>query len=407
MARTLNRLSALKVERAKTPGLWADGGGLYLRVAEGGSKQWIFRYATAGRQRDMGLGPAYTVTLAQAREMARDARLLRLEGVDPIESKRARMAALRAADARAMTFADCTRGYIKDNESDWTSARHRHEWLATLSRYAFPLLGSLPVEAIDTPLVLKVIKPLWERIPVTGTRVLGRIENVLGWATVHHYRHGDNPARWQGHLEHALPAVVKTGRHFAALPYVEAPAFMAKLRREDSPAARCLEFIVLTAARLGEALGATWDEVDLDGRIWTVPTTRMKAGKEHRVPLSTPSLAVLKAMREIRTSDYIFPGTRAGRPIGENTLWRGAKLAAGSNITVHGLRSTFRDWAAERSNFPREVAEMALAHAIPNAVEAAYRRGDLFEKRRRLMDAWAEFCAKAAVAAVPIRRVRS
>jgi integrase len=404
MARTLNRLSALKVERAKQPGLWADGGGLYLRVAEGGSKQWIFRYAANGRQRDMGIGPAHTVSLVQAREKARDARLLRLEGVDPIESKRARMAALRAADARAMTFADCTRGYIKDNESDWGSARHRHEWLATLSRYAFPLLGSLPVEAIDTPLVLKVIKPLWERIPVTGTRVLGRIESVLGWATVHHYRHGDNPARWQGHLEHALPAVVKTGRHLAALPYVEAPVFMARLRQDSGAPSACLRFLALTAARLGEALGATWDEVDLGGRVWTVPATRMKAGREHRVPLSPAATAVLESMRAIRDSDYIFPGTRQGRPIGENTIWRLCKEAAGSDITVHGLRSTFRDWAAERSNFPREVAEMALAHAIPNAVEAAYRRGDLFEKRRKLMDAWAEYCGKpsAVGTVVPI-----
>jgi len=375
--------------------MYADGGSLYLRVAPGGSKQWIFRYAApSGRVRDMSLGAVHTFSLAEARERAADARKLRADGIEPINHKRARLAALRAADAKAMTFEQCARGFIKDNEAEWTSPKHRQEWEITLRKYVFPLLGSLPVEAIDTPLVLKVIKPMWERIPTTASRVVGRIHAVIGWATVHHYRHGDNPARWQGHLEHALPALSKVAKvkHHAALPYAQVGAFVAKLRKDSSVGARCLEFITLTAARLGEAINAEWDEIDLANRVWVVPASRMKADREHRVPLSGAALAVLKAVQAIRQSDYVFPGTRQGRPVGENTPVRLAKQAAGSNITVHGLRSTFRDWASERTSFSREVAEMALAHAIPNAVEAAYRRGDLFEKRRKLMEAWAEFC---------------
>ena len=375
--------------------MYADGGSLYLRVAPGGSKQWIFRYtAPSGRVRDMSLGAVHTFSLAEARERAADARKLRADGIEPINHKRARLAALRAADAKAMTFEQCARGFIKDNEAEWTSPKHRQEWEITLRKYVFPLLGSLPVEAIDTPLVLKVIKPMWERIPTTASRVVGRIHAVIGWATVHHYRHGDNPARWQGHLEHALPALSKVAKvkHHAALPYAQVGAFVAKLRKDSSVGARCLEFITLTAARVGEAINAEWDEIDLANRVWVVPSSRMKADREHRVPLSDAALAVLKVMQAIRQSDYVFPGTRQGRPVGENTPVRLAKQAAGSNITVHGLRSTFRDWASERTSFSREVAEMALAHAIPNAVEAAYRRGDLFEKRRKLMEAWAEFC---------------
>jgi integrase len=395
VTRTLNRLSTLKVARAKRPGMYADGGSLYLRVADGGSKQWVFRYSANGRLRDMSIGPVHTLTLAEARERATAARKLRLDGIDPLTHKHARMAALRAADATAMTFKQCAEGFIKDNEREWTNATHRHQWQQSLRDYAYPILGSLPVAAIDTPLVLKVIKPLWERTPATASRVRGRIENVLGWATVHHYRSGSNPAVWKGLLEHALPASSKVARveHHEALPYENVSAFMAELRRQNSVTARCLEFITLTAARSGEALNAMWDEIN--DRVWVVPASRMKGGREHRVPLSGAALAVLENMRAIRGSDYIFPGRSRGRPIGQTVVQRLAKKASGADITVHGLRSTFRDWAAETTNHPNHVVEQALAHAIGDKVEAAYRRGDLFEKRRRLMNAWAQFCATA------------
>jgi integrase len=386
-----NRLNAMKVTKAKRPGMYADGGSLYLRIAPGGSKQWVFRYSIDGRLRDMGFGSIHTLSLAEAREKARDGRKLLLEGIDPIEAKNARTAALRAADAKAMTFRQCAEGFIRDNGREWTNAKHAFEWRSTLERYVYPVIGALPVQAIDTPLVLKVVKPLWDRVPTTAKRVLGRIENVLGWATVHHYRTGDNPARWTGHLEHALPTVTK-GEHHAALPYAEAGSFMAKVRADSSIGARCLEFIILTAARMGEATNATWNEIDLTARTWTIPAERMKAGKEHKVPLSNAAIAILEQMAAIRQSGYVFPGRLIGKPLTENSVWRLAKAAAGrDDLTVHGFRSTFRDWAAEQTAFPREVAEMALAHAIPSAVEAAYRRSDLFEKRRRLMDAWARF----------------
>jgi integrase len=396
MARPLNRLTNLKVRSAKKPGMYADGGSLYLRVAEGGSKQWIFRYVVNGRLRDMGIGPEHTLTLAEAREKARDARKLLLDDIDPIDSKRARKAALRAADARAMMFQQCAEGFIRDNAAEWKNVAHHRQWTSTLARYVYPVLGSLPVAAIDTPLVLKVVKPLWERVPETASRVRGRIEAILGWATVHHYRSGDNPARWQGLLEHALPSRAKIAKtkHHAALPYAEIGTFMAKLRQNSSAAGRCLEFIALTAARLREATNATWAEIDLKNQVWVVPGARMKGGREHRVPLSDATLAVLKAMREMRQNDWIFPGTLNGRPVGASTVLDLVRQVAGADFTIHGFRSTFRDWASECTSFPREVCEAALAHAIPNAVEAAYRRGDLFDKRRKLMDAWAAYCAK-------------
>jgi integrase len=252
----------------------------------------------------------------------------------------------------------------------------------------------MPVAAIDTPLVLRVLKPIWEKTPESASRIRGRIENVLGWATVHHYRSGDNPARWNGLLEHALPSVVK-GDHHAALPYAEVPAFLAKLRQQSGVTAKCLEYIVLTAVRLGEAQKATWSEIDLDNRVWVIPGARMKSGKEHRVPLSPAALGVLKDMHEVRYSDYVFPGSRQGHAMGKNQpgkLIR--KLMGNTKMTVHGFRSSFRDWAAERTSFPREIAEAALAHAVPSQVEAAYRRTDFFDRRRKLMDAWADFCAK-------------
>ena len=394
MARPLHRLTARKVETAKTPGMYCDGGSLYMRIAPGGSKQYVFRYIRNGRLHDMGIGPTHTLSLAEARGRATEARKLLLDGVDPLASKRAHFAALRAAEAKDVTFADCVKGFIKDNEASWSNAKHRREWETSLIKYAFPVLGSLPVAAIDTPLVLRVLKPIWGTIPESASRLRGRIENVLGWATVHHYRSGDNPARWTGLLEHALPAVQK-GEHHAAMPYAEVPAFMAKLRQQTSVPARCLELIILTGVRLDEAREATWDEVDLDNRIWTIPRERMKKGdREHKVPLSAAALAVLREMHAIRHSDYVFPGAYAGKPIGRNMPLRLLNSLTGNGATVHGFRSSFRDWAAERTSFAREVAEMALAHAILSAVEAAYRRGDLFEKRRRLMDAWAEFCGK-------------
>jgi integrase len=399
LARSLHRLSALKVARAKRPGMYADGGSLYLRVAPGGSKQWIFRYVANGRMRDMSLGAVHTFNLAEARERATEARKLRADGIDPLTHKHAQRAALRAANAKAMTFKQCTEGFIRDNEAKWTNAKHQHDWQASLARYAYPVLGELSVAAIDTPLVLKVIKPLWQRVPATASRVRGRIENVLGWATVHHYRTGDNPARWQGHLEHALPArsEVAAVEHHAALPYTDVPAFMAKLKRKTSVASAALQLVTLTATRRGEATDATWEEVDIDNRVWTIPGTRMKSGREHRVPLSPAAVAVLKGMSAIRVSDYVFPGRAEGRPVHGASVAGLAKRVAGVDITVHCLRSSFRDWCAERTSFPHEVAEMALAHAIPSAVEKAYRRGDLFEKRRRLMDAWASFCSEQRV----------
>ena len=295
-----------------------------------------------------------------------------------------------------MTFDGCAKAYIAAHEAAWRNPKHRQQWTNTLATYVSPVIGQLPVAAVDTGLVLKVVEPIWSKKPETASRVRGRIEVVLDWAKVRGYRDGENPARWRGHLDHLLPAKSKVRKveHHAALPYAQVGAFMVGLREQPGIGARALEFLILTATRTGETLGAIWNEVDIAARLWTIPAARMKAGKDHRVPLSDAALTVLKQMHAIRHSDYVFPGGRDRRPLSEMALLMLLRRMERGNVTAHGFRSTFRDWAAERTSSPREVAEAALAHAIPDAVEAAYRRGDLFDKRRKLMAAWAEYCAK-------------
>jgi integrase len=406
MARTVNRLSALKVSRLQKKGLHADGAGLYLRVATGGSKNWIFRYALHGSTHDMGLGSVNALSLADAREEAAGARKLLAQGIDPIKRRDAERASQRVASTRAMTFKQCGEAYIASHEAGWTSPKHRSQWRNTLEQHVYPTLGSLQVSEIDTALVMKVIEPLWRTTTETASRVRGRMESILDWAKVSGYRIGENPARWRGHLDHLLPArsKVREVEHLAAMPYADVAKFMQAVRQHKSPVARALEFIILTAARVSEVLGATRDEIDMTEKVWTIAGGRMKAGKEHRVPLTGRAMAILRQMHAVRRGAYVFPGAREGRPISGGGLLTLAKEISGADITAHGFRSSFRDWAAERTNYPNHVVEMALAHAIPGAVEAAYRRGDLFEKRRKLMDAWAEFCAKPSLSGtiVPI-----
>jgi integrase len=399
MARPLGKLTALQVQRAK-PGKYHDGGGLYLLVHPGGSRSWAFRYGPGGN-RYCGLGPTHTISLATARGRARECRELLIRGIDPLAAKREHKTAAKLADAKALTFAEAADRYFASHRAGWRSDKHAKEWRATLAIYADPYFGNLPIAAIDVSLVLKALEPIWTTKADTAGRVRQRIEAVLDWAKARGYRTGENPARWRGHLDHLLPAQKRVARvkHFHALPYAEIGAFMAKLRAAEGIAPRCAEFISLTAARLGEAINAEWSEIDLDHRVWTVPASRMKAGREHRVPLSDPAIAVLTQVAAIRRRDsnFVFPGNRRGRPVGETAVWLLVKEASGDEgATVHGLRSTFRDWAAERTNYAREVCEMALAHIVADDVERAYRRGDLFDKRQRLMEEWGRFCAAPA-----------
>jgi integrase len=410
MARTLHRLSAVAVAGAKTAGYFADGGNLYLRVAVGASngkkkppisKGWIFRFTVAGRTRDAGLGGYPTVSLARARDEADRCRRLVAAGIDPIEARNEEHQAALVASAKAMTFEQCAKAFIEGHKAGWRNEKHRQQWTNTLETYAYPVLGTLAVAAIDTGLVMKVLEPIWAIKPETAGRVRGRIERVLDWAKVRGYRDGDNPARLRGHLDTLLPKKSKVHKvkHHAALPYRDVGAFMAKLREETSISAHALAFLILTATRTSEVLEVPWDEFDLDERVWTIPPERMKADKEHRVPLAPRAVAILKEMKQIRLNEYVFPGAKPGRPLSNMALAMLLRRLGYGNITAHGFRSSFRDWAAERTSFPREVAEMALAHKIPDAVEAAYRRSDLFDKRRKLMEAWAAYCTSVGAPA--------
>jgi integrase len=394
LTRTIGRLTALKVEKAKQAGMYADGGGLYLRVTEDGNKSWVYRFMLNGRPRWMGLGPLALYGLQEARQKAVDARRLRHEGIDPIEARRAVRARERLDTAKAMTFSQCAEAYLTAHRAGWRNAKHAAQWEATLATYAEPIMGALPVQAIDTALVMKVLEPVWTEKPETASRLRGRIEAILNWARVRGYRSGENPARWRGHLDHLLPARSKVRKveHHAALPYAALPGFLASLREQEGIAARALEFAILTAARTGEVLGARLDEIDTAEKVWTIPADRMKAHKEHRIPLSARALEILADVADGEQL-YIFSGAKVGKPLSNMAFLMLLRRMKRADLTAHGFRSSFRDWAADRTNFPSEVAEMALAHTISGKVEAAYRRGDLFLKRRTLMDAWAQFCA--------------
>jgi integrase len=404
MGRGVNRLSPARVKTVKTPGMYPDGANLYLRVEQGPlgpTKSWLFRYVIGGRQRYMGVGPLRDVPLADARAAALAARQQLRDGHDPIEIRKARIAENRLASIKAMTFEEAARACIASHSAGWRNVKHGLQVRKTIETYALPIIGKLPVQAIDTALVLKIIEPIWETKTETASRLRGRIEAVLDWAKARGLRAGENPARWDGHLDHLLPAKGKLRKvqHLRALPYAEVAAFMTELRKDTAISARALEFLILTATRSGEVLGARWPEIDLDARVWTIPAERTKAHREHRVPLSDRAIQILAELHQSRTCEFVFPGRSFQKPLGQMSLLQVIeRLGRTDDATAHGFRSTFRTWVAERTNFQREVGEAALGHVNGDRVEASYQRGDLFEKRRRLMDAWAAHCAKPAAA---------
>ncbi|UNK78336.1 integrase arm-type DNA-binding domain-containing protein [Sphingopyxis granuli] len=412
MPRKLNNaLTTLAVKNAK-PGRHADGGGLHLLVKESGARSWVYRFMLNGKSRDVGLGAAAgpdAISLSDARDLASALRLKVKAGIDPLEERQQEaaqaLATAQAAEIAGITFKAVAEAYIAANEGSWRNEKHRQQWRNTLATYVYPVMGELPVAEIGTPHVLKILEPIWQAKPETASRIRGRIETVLDAAKARGYRAGENPARWRGHIAQILPARSRLTRgHHKAMPYDAIPVFLTQLRERDAMAALALEFVILTAARTNEALGATWGEVDLEKAIWTIPAARMKAGKEHRVPLSPRAIEILEAVKPLQKAN-LFPTDKRGSlsTMAMTMLLRRMK----QDCTVHGFRSSFRDWSAECTGYAHEVCEMALAHVIGNKSEAAYRRGDLFEKRRRLMADWAIYCASGGPAeakVTPIRR---
>jgi integrase len=398
MARSINKLSARAAETLKAPGRYSDGGNLYLSLSANGGRRWVFMYRCGGKQREMGLGSASRAgtSLARARELAAEARTALAAGLDPLEVRKARAQAERTVPS----FGECADAYLETHRKSWRNDKHAAQWTMTLTTYCAQI-RAMPVNEIDTEAVMKVLGPIWERLPETAKRLRGRIEKVIDAAAVRGFRTGENPARWRGHLQNLLakPKTLSRGHH-AALPYEQVPEFMAQLRVRQSLAARALEVVILTACRSGEVRGARWDEIDLGKAVWVIPADRMKAGKEHRVPLSERAVAILAVLQEMRTSEFMFPGAASGKPLSGMAMAMQLRRMKRGDITVHGFRSAFRDWASETTSFPHEVCEQALAHTISNKTEAAYRRGDLFEKRRKLMDAWAQFCEQPKEAKV-------
>ncbi len=387
MARTINQLSVADIRSLHEPGFYSDGNGLYLQVRPG-SKTWAFRFMINRRARTMGLGPVALVSLAKAREAALEARKLVRQGIDPIEHRKSQQ-----SRPGVPTFAAAAEIYIESQRAGWGNAKHASQWSNTLTTYAGPAFGELPVSEVSIEHVVKALEPIWLKKRETASRVRGRIERVLDWAKTRGYREGENPARWSGHLEHSLPPHRRIQRvsHHPALPWTELPSFFETLGDQSGQAAKALQFTVLTAARTNETRGARWEEFDLDGEVplWVIPGERMKAGRKHRVPLAEPIVKLIKELPRY-DSGHLFEG-RSGKPLSENAMLAVLKGMGRTDITVHGFRSTFRDWCAEQTAFPREIAEAALAHVNRDRVEAAYLRSDLFERRYQLMKAWAEF----------------
>lgn len=411
MTGELNKLNAAKVAKCTDPGYLLDGGNLYLQItprakpaAKGSkappaalvTKSWTFRYRdrTTGKLRELGLGPYPDVTLEEARLKAAYQRVLLREGKDPIAERKAQRTAAKAAAARTITFDQACAAFISSRKAEWKSAKHADQWVNTLATYASPFIGSVPVADIDLPMVRRVLDPIWTEKYPTAKRVRGRLETVLNWATVSGYREGENPARFRGFLDHLLPNPTKIEEHHPAMPYAKVPAFIASLKDQEGVAARALEFTILTAARTGEVIGARWEEFDLEGRIWTIPAARMKAGKEHIVPLSRRALAIIKGLLKTKEGLFVFPGGKAKAPLSNMAMLATLRRMNLSGVTVHGFRSSFRDWAGEATEHPREVIEHALAHQLKDKAEAAYHRSTLPEKRRKLMEDWASYCAQ-------------
>ncbi|WEY37775.1 site-specific integrase [Paraburkholderia sp. SUR17] len=400
MSRPIKRLSAVKVRQEKAQGYYADGGGLYLQVSKTGTKSWIFRYSRSGvlttngkrKHTDIGLGSYLSVSLEAAREKADGIRRAIANGEDPLAMRQSE----RAKIASKMTFTDCAAAYIEAHKHGWKNDKHVGQWTNTLTTYANPFIGKKDISLVDTHDVMRVLEPIWTTKNETASRVRGRLEKVLAWATTRGLRSGENPARWKGHLDTLLakPSAVQKEEHHAALPYSEIGGFMESLRAMDGVASRALEFGILNASRTSEIIGAQWTEIDLDAKLWTIPAERMKMKKEHRVPLSKRAVTILKEMELARHGNFVFPGMRDGSGLSNMSLLAVLKRMGRADLTVHGFRSTFRDWAAECTNFPRELAEKALAHAVRSEVEAAYQRGDLLTKRGRMMDAWATYCSR-------------
>lgn len=408
----LNKLSAAKVAKTSKPGYLLDGGGLYLqitsrrskdgliearRTADLVSKSWCFRYRdrSTGRLRELGLGPFPDVSLDEGRQKAAELRALLRSGKDPKAERDAQRATRRAESVAEMSFDKAASVCIADKRAGWKNAKHAEQWVSTIATYVSPVIGSLPVSAIDLPHIRKVLDPIWTTKNETASRVRQRIESVLAWATVSGYRKGENPARWRGHLDHLLPkpSKVQKSEHHAALHFSKIQLFMSHLRAQPGIGPLALEFTILTAARTNEVVGAQWREIDLEKKVWTVPAERMKAGKEHIVPLSERALQILDELKKVRESDFVFPGWKSGTPLSNMAMSKLLKRMGRDDITVHGFRSTFRDWAGEETQFERELIEHALAHQLKDKAEAAYARSTMPEKRRKVMEAWGGFCA--------------
>jgi integrase len=400
-----DRLTALGVKRITKPGFHADGGGLYLRI-EDGRRLWVFRFTWQAKRVWHVIGPERDIALADAREQARLCRLMVRDGINPTEARRTSKEAQRAEAGQ--TFEATARRYITAHEARWRSSKHAADWLNSLTMYAFPVIGAKPVASIAIADVLASLEPIWRDKPETAARVRGRIEAILGYATAMHWRDGPNPAAWQGNLKHLLPpkADIAPVKHFSALPYDKLPATMTALAGANGFGALALRFLILTASRSNETRAAKWDEIDLDARIWTIPASRTKSARAHRVPLSDAAIAVLAAMKPLQRAPagLIFPGAKVSRPLSDVALSKALAAVAGPGFTVHGCRSSFRDWCAEQTSYPREVAEIALSHINSDRTEAAYQRGDLLDKRRRLMQDWSDYLSRpAAGGVVPIR----